>query len=125
MSQIHKVIILNKPLKIRGFTPIQWILLTVSVALAFFVGTKIPQDWKLGNLPVGFIVGMGIFCGALVYVKASEMRPFAWWRNLFLYRLGFVPKLYFPHIEEQLQIYPDPTVIDPTKREEEGYIELD
>lgn len=124
MSQIHKVIILNKPLKIRGFTPIQWILLALSVALAFLVGTKVPGDWKLGNLPLGFILGMLIFCGALVYVKASEMKPFAWWRNLFLYRLGFLPRTYFPHIEEQTQIYPDPDVIDAPKREEDGYIEL-
>jgi hypothetical protein len=36
-----------------------------------------------------------------------------------------VPRAYYPHNEEQLQIYPDPDVIDPARREDEGYIELE
>lgn len=124
MSLVHKVIILNKPLKIRGFTVWQWILLAVSVAVAFIFGAKVPHDWKLGNLPLGFIVGLLIVCGAMVFVGASEMKPLAWWRNLFLYRLGLAPRVFFPHVEEQGHPYPDPDIIDQPRASEDNYIEL-
>lgn len=123
MSQIHKVIILNKPLKIRGFTPIQWILLVVALGSAFLVGTKIPQSWKIGNLPAGFIVGLLIFCGAMVGVNASEMKPMRWWLNLFLYRLELVPKTYISHLEE-CEEYPDPSIEEEPKYSDEGYLDI-
>ena len=126
MSLVHKVIILNKPLKIRGFTVGQWIILAVSVGLGFLLAFKVPQDWKLGNLPVGLFVWVIIVGGAMVGVNAAEFKPFAWWRNVLLYKvLGTLPRAYFPHIEMQPQLYPDPDVIDPIKRDDEGYIQLD
>ncbi len=126
MSLVHKVIILNKPLKIRGFTFPQWAILAVSVGVGFFLAFKVPQDWKLGNLPVGVFVWVLIVGGAMVGVNAAEFKPAAWWRNLFFYKIfNSLPRAYYPHIEEQTQIYPDPDVIDPIKREDEGYIELD
>lgn len=126
MSLVHKVIILNKPLKIRGFTFGQWGILVVSVSLGFFLAFKVPQDWKLGNLPVGLFVWVVIVGAAMVGVNAAEFKPYAWWRNLLLYKiLNTVPKAFYPNVEEQTQIYPDPDVIDPAKREDEGYIELE
>lgn len=125
MSQIHKVIVLNTPMKIRGYTVPQWILLAISVGLAFLAGSKVPPDWKLGNLPLGLFAGLAIFSVALVFVFASETKPLAWWRNFFLYRIFHsVPTAYYPHMEEQTQIYPDPDVADAGKREERNYIEL-
>lgn len=130
MSIIHRVIILNQPTKFSlmgspRFTPLQWVALVLSLALGFFVFTKIPGDWKIGNLPVGFIVGLLIFCGAMVYVNASELKPKAWWKNLFLYRLNLVPKVFYPHIEEQTQLYPDPEIADIEEEEDEGYIQIE
>ncbi|MBX9688583.1 MAG: hypothetical protein K2X27_17875 [Candidatus Obscuribacterales bacterium] len=128
MSLVHKVIILNKPLKIRGFTFGQWALLAISVALGFFLAFKVPQDVKVPftNLPMGLIAWVVIVGGAVAGVNAAEFKPFAWWRNLLLYKVfNAVPRAYFPHVEEQTQIYPDPDVIDPARREEEGYIELE
>jgi hypothetical protein len=126
MSLVHKVIILNKPLKIRGFTVGQWCILAVSIALALLLAFKVPQDWKLGNLPVGLFVFIFIFGGAMAGVNAAEFKPFAWWRNLFLYKVfGTLPRSYYPYVEEQTQIYPDPDVIDPVRREDQDYIELE
>ncbi|MBY0358999.1 MAG: DUF4407 domain-containing protein [Candidatus Obscuribacterales bacterium] len=125
MSIVHKVIVLNTPLKIRGYTVPQWILLAVSVGLAFFIGAKVPPDWKIGNLPLGLFVGLAIFSVAIVFIFAAETKPMAWWRNFFLYRIfNTMPKAYYPHIEEQTQLYPDPDLVDAPKREEGGYIEL-
>ncbi|MBX9720161.1 MAG: hypothetical protein K2X81_02105 [Candidatus Obscuribacterales bacterium] len=126
MSLVHKVIILNKPLKIRGFSFGQWFVLAVAVALGFFFAFKVPQNWKLGNLPLGLFVWVIFVGGAVAGVSAMEFKPFAWWRNLLLYKVfNALPRAYYPHVEEQNQVYPDPDVIDPAKREDEGYIELD
>lgn len=127
MSLVHKVIILNKPLKIRGFTFPQWALLAIAVGLGFFLAFKVPQDWKLPgtNLPLGVLVWVVIVGGAIAGVNAAEFKPFAWWRNLLLYKVfNALPKNYYPNVEEQTQIYPDPDVIDAARREDEGYIEL-
>ncbi|MFN8655291.1 MAG: hypothetical protein U0105_03030 [Candidatus Obscuribacterales bacterium] len=123
MSLVHRVIKLNEPFKIRGYTVPQWILMAVALGLAFLIGTKVPQDWKLGNLPVGFLVGLAIFCGAIVFISATQMRPISWWKNAFLYKLKLMPLVYLPHAEEGA-IYPDPTIEEAVKREDRGYVEL-
>ena len=124
MSVIQRVILLNKPFKIRGYTVIQWLILGVSVALSFIVGTSVPREMKLGNLPLGFLVGLSIFCGAIVFVSASQMHPFIWWRNLLLTRLGLLPKVYLPH-RESGYIYPDPTIVEPSKAEDQAYYDTE
>lgn len=133
MSLIHRVIILNQPTKfslmgLPRFTIWQWVMLLLSLCLAIFAFTQVPKDWKVGfnhEIPVGFLVGLLIFCGASVWIHASELRPGQWWRNFFLYNLGMVPKVYYPHIEEIDIPYPDPELIEEVEREEEGYIEID
>lgn len=112
MSQIHRVIILNKPLKIRGYTPFQWVLLASSLAVAFYIGSAVPREWKFGNIPAGFVIGMPIFIAAMVFVTASQMKPMIWWKNAILYGLKLMPLMFFPHNEEG-SLYPDPSIIDP------------
>jgi peptidoglycan/LPS O-acetylase OafA/YrhL len=124
MSQVQRVIILNKPFKIRGYTVWQWILLASSLAIGFLLGSKVPHEWKFGNLPAGFILGLTIVCAAIVVVSASQMKPFAWWRNKVLYTLGFVPVVYLPKREEGV-IYPDPTIKEAVKREDQDYVSVD
>ncbi len=124
MSVIQRVIILNKPFKLRGYTILQWVLLVGSLAIGFFVGSKVPGDWKLGNLPLGFILGLTIVCGALVFVSASQMKPGAWWRNTILYGLKIQPRMFLPHPEEG-NIYPDPSIIDPVKIQDDAYISIE
>jgi hypothetical protein len=125
MSLVHRVIPLNKPFKLRGYTFPQWVLLALSVGIAFLVGSKLPGDLKIGNIPIGIIVGVGIISGAIVFVSASEMKPAAWWKNLFLYRLKLTPTIFHPHAEPG-QIYPDPDIIDAkSKHENRAYVEYD
>ncbi len=123
MSQVHKVIILNKPLKIFDFTPFQLILLVAATVTALLVGTNIPKDWKVGNLPAGFLAGLLIFCAAIVGVKMSEVKPWIWWKNNLLYRLGMVPKVFIPRPEDPPHIYPDPSIIEAKKASDDYYVQ--
>lgn len=121
MSRIHRVVRLNKPLKIGGFTPWQWVLMVIALALAFLVGSKLPGDWKVGNLPAGFLVGLLIFCGALVYIQMSQMKPFAWWRNQVLYKLKLVPDQFLPRTYPGIE-YPDSSIHDDDRKVDEYYV---
>ena len=121
MSRIHRVVRLNKPLKIGGHTPFQWVLMVVAVAIALIVGSKMPGDWKIGNLPAGFLVGLLIFCGALVYIQMSQMKPFAWWRNIVLYRLRLVPVKFLPRTFPGIE-YPDSSIQDDDRKVDEYYV---
>lgn len=121
MSLVHRVIILNKPLKIRGLTISQWIMGAGGVGVALLVGTQIPQQWKIGNLPAGFIVGMIIVCAVLFVSQAAQMKPIAWWRNMIAYRLKLVPLVFMPRPETGT-IYPDPSVIEASRRDDRPYV---
>jgi len=126
MSVIQKVIILNKPVKIFEFTPIQLVLMVLSVVVAILLGGKVPAGWKVGNLPAGFIVALFVVCGAIVFVKATEVKPGQWWRNRFLYWFNCLPREYLTS-PEPAEIYPDATIIDTSKRSQssEFYIAED
>jgi hypothetical protein len=115
VSVVQKVIILNKPLKIFEFTPVQLVLLVISTITALIVGGKIPGTWKVGNLPAGFLAGLLIVCAAIVFVKATEIKPMQWWRNLLFYRLKLTPSRFVPHPEPAIP-YPDTTIIDAPKK---------
>lgn len=121
MSLVHRVLILNRPLKIRGFTFMQWFQMLVGLALSFWAFTWVPKEWKVANLPAGFIVGLLMFCGLLVFINGSQMKPGIWWRNLVAYRLKLVPVKFLPHSETS-QLYPDPTIVEAPKIEDEMYI---
>lgn len=126
MSQVHRVILLNEPYKLSllgfSYTLAQWAIMFLSFVLAFVVGFQIPPQIKIGNLPLCFLVGLGIFCAGMVLVQSQQMKAFAWWKNMFRYRLGLIQKVYLPTTEDGT-IYPDPTVIDEDhKKQEEFYV---
>jgi hypothetical protein len=114
MSQIHRVIILNKPLKIRGKTPFQWVLLVGSAALGFFIASKVPKEWQFNHIPAGFFVFGTVFGLALIFVTASEMKPLQWWRNVILYGCKLMPLMFFPHSEPARE-YIDENMIESKK----------
>lgn len=124
MSVVHRVIVLNKPFKIRGYTIMQWLVLGVCAVLALFLATKCPQNWKFNGAPVGVFVFVIVLGAGIAYVSATQMKPGAWWRNKFLYTLGVCPTIFLPKREEAV-IYPDPTIIDHGKREDNRYITID
>jgi hypothetical protein len=125
MSEIQRVIILNKPFRIRGYTMMQWIIMGVAFAIAVLVGTKfVPHDWKLGNVPTGvwvFVVILGLGIG---YVHVVQVKPLAWWRNRLFYAVGLEPTLYLPKREEG-QEYPDSSIKQAPKREDQSYVEVE
>lgn len=124
MSQVHKVINLKTPIKIfGGYTIKQVLLIAVGLALGIFLATKTPQTWKVAHLPAGlfvFVCTIGVACALSFF---TEVKPLPWWKNMFLYRLGFVPSVYIPKPEEPA-IYPDPTIIEKVVQDE-FYIESD
>lgn len=129
MSLIHRVIILNKPLKIFEFTIPQLIVLAGSVLFAFAVSSMIPKEWNLipkdmkaGSLPTNILTFITLLCIAIALVKALEMRPFVWWKNNVFYRLKIVPSVYLPHLEEG-QDYPDTTIVETARSADQFYVE--
>jgi uncharacterized membrane protein AbrB (regulator of aidB expression) len=120
MSVVQRVIVLNKPFKIRGYTIVQWLILGVAAVAALFLASKMPQNWKINGAPAGVFVFVIVLGAGIAYVSATQMKPPAWWRNKILYGLRIVPHVYLPNREEA-QVYPDPTIIERGKREDQGY----
>ena len=122
MSQVHKVIVLNKPLKIFDFTPIQLIMIVTSVIGSLVIAGNLPKEWKFNNVPAGVFVFVGMVGAAIVLGKMSEVKPWLWWKNLLLYRLHVVPSTFIPK-PEPAQLYPDPNIIESKKKTEQYYVE--
>jgi len=95
--------------------------MVIAAAGCFIIGTQVPKEWKLANIPVGFWVGISIFSGVLVFIHASQMKPFTWWKNVVLYRLKMVPTVYMPRYQPG-RVYPDPTIQEIRKREDRPYV---
>jgi hypothetical protein len=122
MSRIHRVIVLNKPLKIRGFTVLQWVTLGLSIALGLWVSTAVvPKEWKIANAPAGVFIFVGIVGGIIALISALEMKPLIWWVNHVTYRLGIMPLSYLPNKESSTTMYPDPTINEIDKAANEFY----
>ena len=117
MSQVHKVINLKEPFRIFTMTVGQLGISAVGLLSAFFVGTNVPSDWKIHNMPAGFVVGLVVFCLSLVAGRMTELKPMVWWRNSILYRLKLIPSQFIPKPEEPV-LYPDPTIIEKGQAEE-------
>jgi hypothetical protein len=114
MAVIRKVEVLNKPYRFYGFTIKQMIMLVVALIIAWNVGMTMPNV-KIGSgLYLSFIVGILIFCGSIVFIFATDLRPWAWWRNRFLYSFGLRTRIYLPKALPG-RIYPDATIIDQNK----------
>ena len=122
MSLVHRVIILNKPLKIRGFSILQWCLMVLTLGFSFGIFTLFPKEWKLGNLPTGFIVALCFFCAVLMLINALELKPLAWWRNRIFYGLNVLPIQFLPHPEEA-QPYPDSSIVEAPRERDKFYVE--
>jgi hypothetical protein len=110
MSVVRKVIILNKPLKLFGFTLGQGALLILTVLFLFWLSGHCPAG-KLGNLPLSFWIPFAVGCSALVAVKATEIKPLQWWKNRLLWHTEFLPKVYVPGFEAAPR-YPDESIIE-------------
>lgn len=117
MSQVHRVINLKEPFKLFGMTIKQIGWLALGVLIAFAVGSRIPGDWKIGNIPAGIVLGILVVGLAIVAGGFTELKPLVWWRNMLFYRLGLLPTLFIPKAETG-QIYPDPTIIERAGAEE-------
>lgn len=122
MSQVHKVIILNKPLKIFDFTPIQLIMHVIAIISGLLLASNMPKDWKFNNVPAGVFVFVAVVGASIVLGKMSEVKPWAWWKNMLLYRLGLVPNLFVPK-PEPAPLYPDPNIIESKRKTEQYYVE--
>ena len=123
MSLVHRVIILNKPLKIRGMSVKQWLFGAFMVLVSFGVAMMFPKEWKLlDKFPTGLSVGFLCFCASLVVLNALDMKPLRWWKNLFLYRLKLLPTQFMPHPEAPRSVYPDPTIAEALRKEDQFYV---
>ena len=99
MSQMHKVIVMNKPLKVFDFTIIQLGLMFFAVLLAFFAASQVPKDVKINGMPGGVVTFIILICIAMALVKMSEVKPWSWWINMFAYKMNVVPTVWMPHPE--------------------------
>lgn len=95
MAIVHKVIILNKPFKLFGFSFVQWIVLASTSLIGLWIGFSLPPV-KFNGLPLGFIVFMIIVCGGIVFVHASLIQPWQWWRNRILSLAQMLPTEILP-----------------------------
>ena len=98
-------------------------LCVLGAILGFAAGTNMPGDWKVGNLPAGFLVGLSIFCLAIVAGRMTEIHPMVWWKNRIFYLVGIYPRMFIPRPNEMVHPYPDPTIVEIGPAEEEFYIE--
>ncbi|MCW5824056.1 MAG: hypothetical protein KIT34_14725 [Cyanobacteria bacterium TGS_CYA1] len=121
MARTYQVINLKQPVKLFGFTIRQLIFLAIGIGLGFLAISKVPGDWKIGNLPVAlfafiFCVSIGIVAGFF-----TDLKPMAWWRNSLMYRLGMRPTTYMPRPEERIP-YPSSDIDDDDRKEDEYFI---
>jgi len=111
MSVVRKVELLNIPYRFYGLTLWQILLLCLSAFMGFQAAIHVPNVKVFNGLPLGFLVFMAIFCGAMVFVFANQIRPWQWWRNKLLYTLRLRPTMYVPR-QEPAHVYPDATIIE-------------
>jgi len=104
MAIVQKVIVLNKPFKLFGFTFVQLIILGGAALIGLWLGTIMPQV-KINNIPLGFWVVLVFFCSAMVAVNASSIKPWQWWRNGLLSLSSLLPTEILPN-SRPAKIYP-------------------
>jgi hypothetical protein len=96
MAIVHKVIVLNKPFKVFGFTFVQLIFLALAGLIGLWLGTAVPQV-KINGIQLGAWITFVITpCVALVAVNASSIKPWQWWRNRILSLSNLLPTEILP-----------------------------
>jgi uncharacterized membrane protein required for colicin V production len=121
MSQIHKVIDLKQPLKIFDFTPFQIIVMAFGLIGGLIAGTQNYGNAKVNGLPVGFLIGLLIFCVSMVISHMAQIKPFVWWKSMVIYKLKLAPTIYMPHPEEPIE-YLDASMGDSKYRKDDGFL---
>ncbi len=105
MAIVQKVIVLNKPFKIFGFSFVQWIFLTLAALGGLWLGTAMPQV-KINGIQLGIWITIITPCVALVAVNASSIKPWQWWRNRILNLSNLSPTEILPK-PVPAKIYPE------------------
>jgi hypothetical protein len=95
MAIVHKVIVLNKPFKLFGFTIFQGIALIFSALIGLWVSTSMPPI-KINGIPLGIWMFILITSAAIVPIYALQIKPWPWWRNRVLYVARLLPTEIFP-----------------------------
>ncbi len=122
MAIVHKVIVLNKPFKLFGFTIFQGIALVFAALLGLWVGTSMPAI-KVNGIPIGIWSFILITSGAIVPIYALQIKPWAWWRNRVLSLAKLLPSeilpkpeaptTYLEGVSKEKSKLPNPTGKDP------------
>ena len=95
MAIVQKVIVLNKPFKVFGFTFVQLIILTGAALVGLWLGFIMPPV-KINGIQLGIWVTIVFFCLAMVFVNASSIKPWQWWRNRLLSLSNLLPTEILP-----------------------------
>lgn len=96
MSSQHKVLILNKPFRIYGFTPPQMGCFVLSFVLALLAAKHLPA-WQIAHIPLSFLCGLLLLSIGLTITQATNIRPLAWWRKRLEFAMKALP-MYLPDI---------------------------
>ncbi len=103
MAIIQKVIVLNTPFKLFGFTFAQLITLLVASLLGLWIGSLMPSV-KIGPAPLNVWVIILTPGGAMTFIAASQMKTWQWWRNRILGLSNLLPSEVLPK-PQQAPIY--------------------
>jgi hypothetical protein len=117
MATVRKVELLNKPYRFYGLTITQIGIMAVALGVAFWGGMNCPNvkvQLPGSELPLGFVVFMLIVCLFSFFAFATDLRPWPWWRNRFLYTFHLRPRMYLPQSLPGV-VYPDATIIEESK----------
>ena len=103
MAIVHKVIILNTPFRLFGYSFVQWIFLLGGAAAGVWVWFSMPNIKIHGlplqfleNVPVGLIFFVGIISAGGFIAHATLLKPWQWWLNRALYAAQMLPTEIFP-----------------------------
>jgi hypothetical protein len=95
MAIVHKVIVLNTPFRLFGYSFVQWVVLLFTALISCWAWFSCPPV-KINGLPLGLFAFLAIFCTGIVFVHASLIKPWQWWLNRVLYAAQLLPTKIFP-----------------------------
>jgi tRNA A-37 threonylcarbamoyl transferase component Bud32 len=58
--------------QIKISVPLRLVIQIICVVLGFYLAFKIPQDWRLGNMPLGILVWLAFFFGPFVIFGSKK-----------------------------------------------------